>query len=28
MSFEFLRVDLEVLEFGCTTEAASYDDRL
>ena len=28
MSFEFLRVDLEVLEFGCTVEAASYDDRL
>lgn len=28
MSFEFLRVDLEVLEFGCTIDAASYDDRL
>ena len=28
MSFEFLRVDLEVLEFGCTVEAANYDDRL
>lgn len=28
MSFEFFRVDLEVLEFGCTIEAASYDDRL
>ena len=28
MNFEFLRVDLEVLEFGCTVEAASYDDRL
>ncbi len=28
MSFEFMRVDLEVLEFGCTVEAASYDDRL
>lgn len=28
MSFEFLRVDLEVLEFGCTVDAASYDDRL
>ena len=28
MSFEFLRVDLEVLEFGCTVDAANYDDRL
>lgn len=28
MSFEFLRVDLEVLEFNCTVDAASYDDRL
>ena len=28
MSFEFIRVDFEVLEFGCTIEAASYEDRL
>jgi hypothetical protein len=28
MQFEFLRVDLEILEFGCTVDAASYDDRL
>ncbi len=28
MSFEFFRVDFEILEFGCTIEAASYDDRL
>lgn len=28
MSFEFFRVDFEVLEFGCTIEAANYDDRL
>ena len=28
MSFEFIRVDFEVLEFGCTIEAASYGDRL
>jgi len=28
VSFEFLRVDLEVLEFGCTVDAASYEDRL
>ena len=28
MSFEFIRVDFEILEFGCTVEAASYDHRL
>ena len=28
MSFEFLRVDLEVLEFDCQLEGANYDDRL
>jgi len=28
MSFEFFRVDFEILEFGCTIDAASYDDRL
>ena len=28
MSFEFFRVDLEVLEFGCEIDAANYDDRL
>ena len=28
MSFEFLRVDLEVLEFDCQIDAANYDDRL
>ena len=28
ISFEFLRVDLEVLEFNCTVDAASYEDRL
>lgn len=28
MSFEFFRVDLEVLEFGCEVDAANYDDRL
>lgn len=28
MSFEFLRVDLEVLEFDCQLDAANYDDRL
>lgn len=28
MSFEFIRVDFEILEFGCTVEAANYDDRL
>ena len=28
MSFEFFRVDFEILEFGCTIEAANYDDRL
>lgn len=28
MSFEFFRVDFEVLEFNCTIEAANYDDRL
>ena len=28
MNFEFLRVDLEVLEFDCQLEGASYDDRL
>lgn len=28
MSFEFFRVDLEVLEFGCDVDAANYDDRL
>lgn len=28
MSFEFFRVDFEILEFGCTIDAANYDDRL
>ena len=28
MSFEFIRVDLEILEFSCTIEAANYDHRL
>lgn len=28
MSFEYFRVDFEILEFGCTIEAANYDDRL
>ena len=28
MSFEFFRVDFEILEFGCDPEAANYDDRL
>ena len=28
MGYEFFRVDLEVLEFGCEVDAASYDDRL
>ena len=28
MSFEFFRVDLEVLEFACQIDAANYDDRL
>jgi hypothetical protein len=28
MSFEYFRVDFEVLEFGCTIENANYDDRL
>ncbi len=28
MNFEFFRVDLELLEFGCTIEAANYDDRM
>ena len=28
ISFEFIRVDLEVLEFGCTIEAASYEGLL
>ena len=28
MSFKFFRVDFEILEFGCTIEAANYDDRL
>lgn len=28
MSFEFFRVDFEILEFGCNPEAANYDDRL
>ena len=28
ISFEFIRVDLEVLEFGCTIEAASYEELL
>ena len=28
MSFEFFRVDLEVLEFGCTIDAATYDHRM
>jgi len=27
MSFEFFRVDFEILEFGCTVDAANYDDR-
>ena len=27
MSFEFIRVDFEILEFGCTIDAANYDDR-
>ena len=28
MSFEFFRVDFEILEFGCTVDAANYDHRL
>ena len=28
MNFEFFRVDFEILEFGCTVDAANYDDRL
>ena len=28
MSFEFFRVNFEILEFGCTIDAASYDHRL
>lgn len=28
MRFEFFRVDLEVMEFGCELDAANYDDRL
>ena len=28
LSFEFLRVDFEILEFGCELDAANYDDRL
>jgi len=28
MSFEFFRVDFEILEFGCTFDAANYDHRL
>lgn len=28
MRFEFIRVDFDILEFGCTIEAASYDHRL
>jgi len=28
MRFEFFRVDFEILEFGCTVDAANYDDRL
>ena len=28
MSFEFFRVDLEVLEFDCQMDAANYDERL
>lgn len=28
MSFEYFRVDFEILEFGCTSGAANYDDRL
>ena len=28
MSFEFFRVDLEVLEFDCQIDAANYDERL
>jgi len=28
LSFEFLRVDLEILEFGCTLDAAGYEQRL
>jgi hypothetical protein len=28
ISFEFFRVDFEILEFGCTIDAANYDDRL
>ncbi len=27
MSFEFFRVDFEILEFGCTIDAAGYDHR-
>lgn len=27
MTFEFLRVDLEILDFGCVLEGANYDDR-
>jgi hypothetical protein len=28
IGLEFLRVDLEILEFNCTVDAASYDERL
>lgn len=28
MRFDFMRVDLDILEFGCTVDAASYEDRL
>jgi len=28
MRFDFFRVDFEILEFGCTVDAANYDDRL
>lgn len=28
MRFEYFRVDFELLEFGCTVDAANYDDRL
>ena len=28
MSYEFVRVDTEIMEWGCTLEGANYDERL
>jgi hypothetical protein len=28
MTYDFVRVDTEIMEWGCTLEGANYDERL